>query len=170
MINLRFLICEMELAIPTLRVARASDSLLGTFPAPAPPGAWPDLGRRRNRVSQAGQRLSRTAAGTQLRSQSGARPWPRSGSGSSVAGLCGFEQSSVERPRKPGQLSGLGWRVCKFLGGDHVLAEISWDLWAPSPAGPTICYICQMTQPFGTHFPSLEFFPQCSWEEEKKLP
>ena len=46
LINLGFHICEMEMAIPTLRVTRASDSLLGTFPAPAPPGAWPDLGAK----------------------------------------------------------------------------------------------------------------------------
>ena len=67
LINLGFHICEMEMAIPTLRVTRASDSLLGTFPAPAPPGAWPDLGAKAEpsqpsrTEAGAGQRLERSS-------------------------------------------------------------------------------------------------------------
>ena len=67
LINLGFLICEMEMAIPTLRVARAGDSLLGTFPAPAPPRAWPDLGAKAEpsqpsrTEAGAGQRLERSS-------------------------------------------------------------------------------------------------------------
>lgn len=67
------------------RLACTGDSLLRTFPAPAPPGAWPDLGAKAE-----SRQPSRTEAGTQLGSQSGAWPWPGSGSGSSVAWLCDF--------------------------------------------------------------------------------
>lgn len=47
-----------------------------------------------------------------------------------------------------------------FLVETTVLAEISWDLWAPSPAGlDHLLGICQMTQPFGTHFSFSRILP-----------
>ena len=139
-------------------------------PHPGPGQTW---GRRRNRVSQAGQRLEQDSGwNAALFPVWGAALAPLR-----IRFICSWALRlwSKDPWSVPGSLAnwarlGVG-EYASFLVETTVLAPISWDLWAPSPAGSDhLLGICQMTQPFGTHFPSLEFFPQCSWEEEKKLP
>ena len=57
------------------------------------------------------------------------------------------------------QVWGVG-EYASFLVETTVLAEIIWDLCAPSPADPDhLLGICQMTQPFGTHFSFSRILP-----------
>lgn len=132
-------------------------------PAPAPAGAWPDLGAKAESCQP-----SRTEPGRQLGSQSGARPWPGSGSGSSVAGLCGFGAMVCGLSKAALQTEQAWRRRAGGPGARTAGAGMSGGL--PPQRARNICLSCiQRLSHLGPIFPSLETFPQRSWGGERNL-
>lgn len=135
-----------------------------SLPSSSSAQAWPDVGRRRNHVSQAGQRLDRSSV-------------PSVGRGPGPAGsrflrrrVLALERRSMERPRgvQAEQAQGGEWQgICVTTA----LGQMSGETWAPSPVtSDHLPVACPMTQPFGTHLFSRETFPATCLGREGSFP